>query len=79
MLDAQRHGVGKIFFERVGWHALQTVGIDAVHEFLKAEILRRVCVRPRTVFAVIWRANSHQIIAEMQSAHEQQENRVEES
>ena len=33
----ERHGVGKIFLERVGRHAFQTVGIDPVHEFLKTK------------------------------------------
>ena len=37
VLDAERHGVGKVLLERVGRHSLQTVGIYAVHEFLKSE------------------------------------------
>src|ERR1700724_875556 len=37
VLDAQRHGVGEKFLERVGRHALVAVGIDAIHELLKSE------------------------------------------
>jgi len=37
MLDAQRHGIRKKLFERVGRHALDAVGINAIHELLKSE------------------------------------------
>src|ERR1035437_7300728 len=37
VFDAQRHGVGEEFFERVGRHALDAIGVDAVHEFLESE------------------------------------------
>ncbi len=37
VLDAERHGVGKKFFERVGRHALDAVGVDAVQELLESE------------------------------------------
>jgi len=37
MFDAQRHRVGKKFFEGVWRHDFEVVGVDAVHELLKSE------------------------------------------
>src|SRR5260370_33970352 len=39
MLHAQRHGLWKKLLKGVRRHALQAVGVHAVHEFLKAEHL----------------------------------------
>ncbi len=37
VLDAERHGVRKKFFESVGRHCLEALGVDAIHELLESE------------------------------------------
>jgi len=37
MLHSQSHGVGQVLLESVWRHSLEALGVNAVHEFLKAE------------------------------------------
>ena len=37
VFDSESHCIGQVLFKRVRRHALQTIGVYSIHEFLKAE------------------------------------------